>query len=135
FPLALLANPRLDALASAYIEGQLDIQGPLPDVIALADQLSAALGGEEVEAAEPRVAHDRQTDAEAIAYHYDLSNDFYALWLDPEMVYSCAYCPTGTEDLASAQRAKLDHLCRKLRLREGEHLLDVGCGWGGLARF
>ena len=134
-PLALLANPRLDALASAYIEGQLDIQGPLPDVIALADQLSATLGGEEVEAAEPRVAHDRQTDAEAIAYHYDLSNDFYALWLDPEMVYSCAYFPTGTEDLTSAQRAKLDHLCRKLRLREGEHLLDVGCGWGGLARF
>ena len=132
--LALLASPRLDALASAYIEGGLDLHGPLPDVIALADQLSAAMGGAEAAAPARRVAHDRETDAEAIAYHYDLSNDFYALWLDPEMVYSCAYFPTGTEDLAGAQRAKLDHLCRKLRLREGERLLDVGCGWGGLAR-
>ena len=133
--LALLANPRLDALAGAYIEGRLDIHGPLPEVIALADQLSAALVVDEGATPGQRVAHDRQTDAEAIAYHYDLSNDFYALWLDPEMVYSCAYFPTGSEDLATAQRAKLDHLCRKLRLRPGERLLDVGCGWGGLARF
>ena len=133
--LALLTNPRLDDLASAYIEGRLDIHGPLPDVIALADQLSSALGADVARAPGQRVAHDRQTDAEAIAYHYDLSNDFYALWLDPEMVYSCAYFPTGTEDLATAQRAKLDHLCRKLRLQPGDRLLDVGCGWGGLARF
>ena len=133
--LALLASPRLDALAGAYIDGGLDLQGPLPDVIALADQLSAAMGVADSTAPEARVAHDRQTDAEAIAYHYDLSNAFYALWLDPEMVYSCAYFPTGTEDLATAQRAKLDHLCRKLRLQPGDRLLDVGCGWGGLARF
>jgi cyclopropane-fatty-acyl-phospholipid synthase len=133
--LALLASPRLDALASAYIDGGLDLQGPLPDVIALADQLSTAMGVGDSATPEARVAHDRQTDADAIAYHYDLSNAFYALWLDPEMVYSCAYFPTGTEDLATAQRAKLDHLCRKLRLQPGDRLLDVGCGWGGLARF
>ncbi|HTO17646.1 MAG TPA: C17 cyclopropane fatty acid synthase CfaB [Pseudomonas sp.] len=133
--LALLASPRLDALAGAYIDGGLDLQGPLPDVIALADQLSTAMGVGDSVTPEAREAHDRQTDADAIAYHYDLSNAFYALWLDPEMVYSCAYFPTGTEDLATAQRAKLDHLCRKLRLQPGDRLLDVGCGWGGLARF
>lgn len=133
--LALLANPRLDDLAGAYIDGRLDLSGALPDVIALADQLSTAMGVTEASSPGAQNAHDRQTDAEAIAYHYDLSNDFYALWLDPEMVYSCAYFPSGTEDLASAQRAKLHHLCRKLRLQPGERLLDVGCGWGGLARF
>lgn len=77
-----------------------------------------------------RESHDKDTDAEAIHYHYDLSNDFYQLWLDPEMVYSCAYFETGKEDLATAQLAKLRHLCRKLRLQPGEKLLDVGCGWG-----
>ena len=65
-------------------------------------------------------------------HHYDVGNDFYALWLDRRMVYSCAYFPTGTEDLEAAQEAKLEHICRKLRLRPGERLLDIGCGWGGL---
>ncbi|ERI51724.1 hypothetical protein N878_21590, partial [Pseudomonas sp. EGD-AK9] len=63
------------------------------------------------------------------------SNDFYRLWLDRDMVYSCAYFETGEEDLDQAQQAKLRHLCRKLRLQAGDKLLDVGCGWGGLARF
>ncbi len=76
--------------------------------------------------------HSLRRDAEAIQSHYDLGNEFYALWLDPAMVYSCACFPTGVESLAEAQRAKLDHICRKLRLRSGERLLDIGCGWGGL---
>jgi cyclopropane-fatty-acyl-phospholipid synthase len=67
--------------------------------------------------------------------HYDLSNEFYGLWLDQRMVYSCGYFPTGTEDLDGAQTAKLEHICRKLRLRPGETLLDIGCGWGGLAIY
>jgi cyclopropane-fatty-acyl-phospholipid synthase len=76
--------------------------------------------------------HSRARDAAAVRAHYDLSNDFYQLWLDQRMVYSCAYFPTGAEDLAAAQVAKLDYLCQKLRLQPGERLLDIGCGWGGL---
>ncbi|WP_122672997.1 class I SAM-dependent methyltransferase, partial [Pseudomonas viridiflava] len=75
------------------------------------------------------------TDAASISYHYDLSNEFYQLWLDKEMVYSCAYFKTGNESLEQAQQDKFHHLCRKLRLKPGDYLLDVGCGWGGLARF
>ena len=67
-----------------------------------------------------------------IQYHYDLSNAFYALFLDPEMVYSCGYFTDWNNDLATAQRDKLDMICRKLRLQPGERLLDVGCGWGAL---
>ncbi len=67
-----------------------------------------------------------------IQYHYDLSNKFYALMLDPELVYSCAYFTDWNNDLATAQRHKLDIICRKLRLKPGERFLDVGCGWGAL---
>ena len=75
----------------------------------------------------------RQRDAQAIAHHYDVSNEFYALFLDPLMVYTCAYYrePDGT--LAQAQADKLDLVCRKLRLAKGETMLDIGCGWGSLA--
>ena len=67
-----------------------------------------------------------------IQYHYDLSNAFYALFLDPHMVYSCAYFVEWSNDLAQAQRNKLEMICRKLRLQEGERFLDIGCGWGAL---
>jgi cyclopropane-fatty-acyl-phospholipid synthase len=67
-----------------------------------------------------------------VRFHYDLSNDFYALFLDPEMVYSCAYFTDWENDLATAQTDKLEMICRKLRLAPGHRLLDVGCGWGGL---
>jgi cyclopropane-fatty-acyl-phospholipid synthase len=79
--------------------------------------------------------HSRQRDAIVVRHHYDVGNDFYALWLDRRMIYSCAYFPTGTEDLDAAQEAKLEHICRKLRLRAGDHLLDIGCGWGGLLEY
>lgn len=132
---SLLARPSLGTLGTAYVEGRLELAGPILEVIRVGDALSAALVGDDEDVVPERQSHDKDTDAAAISYHYDLSNDFYALWLDREMVYSCAYFPTGTEDLASAQQAKLHHLCRKLRLKAGEYLLDVGCGWGGLARF
>jgi cyclopropane-fatty-acyl-phospholipid synthase len=71
-------------------------------------------------------------DKALMHFHYDLSNAFYALFLDPEMVYTCAYWPTAETTLEQAQIAKLDLVCRKLRLQPGERMLDVGCGWGGL---
>ena len=67
-----------------------------------------------------------------IQFHYDLSNDFYALFLDPEMVYSCAYFTDWSNGIAQAQADKLEMICRKLRLKPGERFLDIGCGWGGL---
>ncbi|HXW64400.1 MAG TPA: cyclopropane-fatty-acyl-phospholipid synthase family protein, partial [Burkholderiaceae bacterium] len=76
--------------------------------------------------------HSKSSDRAAISFHYDLSNAFYRLWLDEEMVYSCAYFETPDDTLGQAQRNKLDHICRKLRLRPGERFLDVGCGWGAL---
>jgi len=133
----LLSDPRrlnLDALGQAFVESRIDLEGDIQEVIEIGDQLSQALVGLEQLPDGDHLAHDKATDAAAIAYHYDLSNDFYRLWLDPELVYSCAYFKTGTEDLATAQRDKLELLCRKLRLKSGERLLDVGCGWGGLAR-
>src|SRR4029077_10012472 len=72
------------------------------------------------------------TNRSNIQYHYDLSNEFYALFLDPEMVYSCAHFTEPHDDIARAQRAKLDMICRKLRLKPDETLLDIGCGWGAL---
>jgi cyclopropane-fatty-acyl-phospholipid synthase len=74
----------------------------------------------------------RQNGRDSIAFHYDVSDDFYRLWLDERMVYSCAYFESPEQDLELAQRNKLDHICRKLRLHAGESLLDIGCGWGAL---
>ena len=74
----------------------------------------------------------RANNRAAIAFHYDVSNEFYRLWLDEQMVYSCAYFNDVDESLDQAQHNKLDHICRKLRLKAGERLLDIGCGWGAL---
>ncbi|HGE2084770.1 SAM-dependent methyltransferase [Pseudomonas aeruginosa] len=76
--------------------------------------------------------HSRQTDQAAISFHYDVSNAFYGLWLDAERVYSCGYFKATDDTLDQAQRNKLEHICRKLRLQRGERLLDIGCGWGAL---
>jgi len=76
--------------------------------------------------------HSKSRDQQAISFHYDVSNEFYQLWLDPVMVYSCAYFKSLEDDLEKAQAQKLDYICHKLRLRPGERLLDIGCGWGGL---
>ena len=74
----------------------------------------------------------KELNRDAISFHYDVSNDFYALWLDEQMVYSCAYYEAASQSLEQAQLNKLDHICRKLRLKPGERLLDIGCGWGAL---
>ncbi|NNA23515.1 class I SAM-dependent methyltransferase [Pseudomonas lundensis] len=131
-----ITHPTLDLLGSAFVEGRLELaEGSISEVIRVCDELSQALLVEDDDATPPRQYHDKATDAESISYHYDVSNAFYQLWLDRDMVYSCGYFETGEESLEESQQAKFRHLCRKLRLKPGEYLLDVGCGWGGLARF
>ncbi|WP_024694444.1 C17 cyclopropane fatty acid synthase CfaB [Pseudomonas syringae] len=128
-------HPSLDLLGSAFVEGRLELEGSIREVVRVCDELTHALLEDKESDTPVRTLHDKATDAASISYHYDLSNDFYQLWLDHEMVYSCAYFKTGSESLEQAQQDKFHHLCRKLRLTPGEYLLDVGCGWGGLARF
>ena len=79
--------------------------------------------------------HSRERDRQAVTYHYDTGNGFYALFLGRWMAYSCAYFETAETDLDAAQAAKFEHICRKLRLKPGERLLDIGCGWGGLVVY
>jgi len=127
--------PSLDNLAEGYVNGHFDVQGLAQDIIGVAAQL--AHGGVAANKRFGRLFgalhHDRKKDARAIAHHYDVSNDFYALWLDHSMVYSCAYFPQANESLQAAQQAKLDHVLTKIMLKPGERLLDIGCGWGALA--
>ncbi len=80
----------------------------------------------------PSGEHSKSRDKAAIQFHYDLSNEFYQLWLDEQMLYSCAYYQTHDQVLEKAQWHKLDHICRKLNLKPGQKMLDIGCGWGAL---
>ena len=133
--LAQFRQPTLGGLAEAYVEGAIDIDGDVAEAIRIASRL-VDFAGVSVQA-RPELApaaHVPQTDRADISHHYDVGNGFYRLWLDAEMVYSCAYFDTGAEDIDTAQRAKLDHICRKLRLAPGERFLDIGCGWGALVR-
>lgn len=126
-----LLRPSLASLGQAYVDGLIDIEGSIDDVIGVAAKLSAH-AGRHMRRAARMVRHTRRVDAEAIAYHYDVSNDFYRLWLDENMVYSCAYFRSPDDSLEQAQLAKIDHILAKLRLTPGQRLLDVGCGWGAL---
>lgn len=139
--LAHLAEGAVGVLGQDYVEGRIDIEGNMRDVMAAASALlpgspvEAARGGWLTELVRKVMSvwrHSVERDAKQIEFHYDLSDDFYALWLDPRRVYSCAYYRTPDMTLAQAQEAKLDHICRKLRLHAGERFLDVGAGWGGL---
>jgi cyclopropane-fatty-acyl-phospholipid synthase len=129
-----LAHPSLGALAKSYVEGDIDVEGNFRDVL----RLSEALVADEHEVYRERShlwkfwRHSRSADRRNIQHHYDVGNDFYALWLDRNRVYSCAYFKNENDSLDTAQEQKLDHICRKLLLKPGERLLDIGCGWGGL---
>lgn len=130
-----LAQPDLAALGEAYVEGDLELEGPIAEALRAAEAL-ARTWSRSIKGRLPRLgAHSKKRDSEAIQYHYDVSNDFYRLWLDRRMVYSCAYFRSGAEDLDAAQEQKLEHICRKLRLRAGERFLDIGCGWGALVQY
>lgn len=138
--LAAMAQARVGDLAEAYVRGELDIEGSMRDLMAAAAALVQDPTAEAPSGAwrrfwqrwRSRRLHDRAHDAQQIQFHYDISDDFYALWLDPRRVYSCAYWPAGVSDLAGAQDAKLDLICRKLKLEPGQRFLDIGAGWGGL---
>lgn len=142
-------------LAEAYLYDDFDVEGDIAAIFGLADALSEATSGWRKKLAVGRdllrlppgddhkhgrrgparmtgQRHSVERDQQAVTYHYDVSNDFYALWLDGRMVYSCAYFYSPDQDLDTAQGQKLDYICRKLRLRPGQRMLDVGCGWGGL---
>lgn len=142
-------------LAEAYFSGKVEVTGdfneamglryyledltlPLREklllalrALALGNQTAQQLTQSQPLADKPVIAA-RQNDVESIAFHYDVSNAFYQLWLDEKMVYSCAYFENPEQDLDLAQRNKLDYICRKLRLKAGESYLDIGCGWGAL---
>jgi cyclopropane-fatty-acyl-phospholipid synthase len=143
-PLAHVAAGRIGMVAQDYVEGRLDFEGKLRDMMAIAAQM---VGDDPTRGARvkpiawwrgiirgvrSRNRHEREQDERQVQFHYDVSDDFYALWLDPLRVYSCAYYRERQMGLAQAQEAKLDHICRKLMLREGERFLDIGAGWGGL---
>jgi len=131
--LRYFVNADLAKLAEAYVEGHLEIDGPIADAMRVAEALAQHWGpARKRRLPWLRSAHTRKRDAAAIRHHYDVSNDFYALWLDRRMVYSCAYFITGEESIDTAQEQKLDHICSKLRLGPGERFLDIGCGWGAL---
>ncbi len=127
-----LFSPTLDSLGNAYVEGEIEARGKIRDIVHAAAHLAAHVGGKARRGARI-VRHTRKIDAEAIAYHYDISNDFYALWLDCNMVYSCGYFHSPDDSLEAAQLQKIDHILAKIRLRPGDRLLDIGCGWGALA--
>jgi cyclopropane-fatty-acyl-phospholipid synthase len=152
----MLLPPTDLTLGEAYLRDDFDVEGDLEKATELADVLAARLRSpamlarlarrlrklpaDEVPEKSGDVTsghlrgklHSRKRDAAAVRSHYDVGNEFYALWLDGRMVYSCAYFETGEEDIDTAQEAKLDLICRKLRLEPGESLLDIGCGWGSL---
>jgi len=133
--LPLLLTPSLDNLGEAYVQGKIDLEGKLTDIIDVGYRFSAAAkhrAGGVLNKVAQHFTHTKQEDKASIQYHYDVSNDFYKLWLDPNMVYSCAYFENGNEDLATAQLKKIDHILTKIRLQPGQTLLDIGCGWGAL---
>ncbi len=128
-----LSQPTLGNLAETYVEGGIDIDGDMAEAIGIACGLVEAAGVTVADRPDLMpAAHQPQADRGDISHHYDVGNGFYRLWLDEQMVYSCAYFEDAGEDIDSAQRAKLDHICRKLRLAPGERFLDIGCGWGAL---
>ena len=122
------------AIGEGYMNGEIDVIGDLADIGRLARANRAELApwaGRPTVRARPR-RQSKRTQTANVRHHYDLGNDFYRLWLDESMTYSCAYFRGPSDSLERAQRQKVDHVLRKLDLRPGMRLLDIGCGWGEL---
>lgn len=125
-------SPNLNKLGEAFVEGHIRVEGSPKNVFKVAEGLARSMTAKLPSAFQWVANHSRDRDREAIQYHYDVSNDFYALFLDRNMVYSCAYYRNDSDDLETAQNQKLDHILNKLRLKPGDKFLDIGCGWGAL---
>src|SRR5882672_7820776 len=134
----VVRNPALE-FGDLYSAGRIEVQG---DLVAFLERTYAALDAGRAARASPwwRLWTDPEPRARTLAaareniqQHYDLGNDFYRLWLDQAMQYTCAYFPERGLSLEEAQRAKMDHVCRKLRLRPGMRVFEAGCGWGSFA--
>ena len=131
--LGIALNPDL-YFGEGYMAGRLHIRGPMRDVFAALSRTSL---GDPTWGERARVwlssTNTMHSARRNVHHHYDLGNDFYALWLDSQLVYTCAYFPEPAASLEAAQAAKLDLVCRKLRLRPGATVVETGCGWGALA--
>jgi cyclopropane-fatty-acyl-phospholipid synthase len=132
--LKALSAPAMGALAKAYVNNDIDFTGSARRALAIAEGMVGDIAhGRDSLVSRWRVwRHQHRSNRANIRYHYDVSNAFYRLWLDRQLVYSCAYFATDDATLDAAQTGKLEHICRKLRLAPGERLLDIGCGWGAL---
>jgi cyclopropane-fatty-acyl-phospholipid synthase len=138
--LATMGRGQIGRMAEDFVESRVQLEGRMRDLMTVAARLlpgapvSSDTGWwtQVLRRAKSIASHSPQKDAQQVQFHYDVSDDFYALWLDPRRVYSCAYYRDLDMSLAQAQEAKLDHICRKLMLKPGEKFLDVGAGWGAL---
>jgi len=134
--LASLIYPSMGKLARHYVEQQLDVEGEARQILRVSEALAGSAAPEGTTSLLRKwIGHTRGFDSKAIRYHYDVGDDFFGLWLDPRRVYSCAYFRRAEDALDVAQEQKLDHICRKLMLKPGERLLDIGCGWGALVMW
>src|SRR5688572_94030 len=130
--LQYLVSADLGKLGEAFVEGHIRVEGSIHDIFNVAEALARNVAATSRAGFHRLTRHSRDRDRKAIEYHYDVSNEFYALFLDAGMVYSCAYYRDEDDTLDTAQVRKLDHVLTKLALKPGERFLDIGCGWGAL---
>ena len=125
-------SPDLNKLGEAFVEGHIRVEGSIHEVFRIAESLASSVAATTRAGYHRFRRHSRRRDRKAIEYHYDVANEFYSLFLDRNMVYSCAYYRSENDTLETAQTHKLDHILNKLMLKPGERFLDIGCGWGAL---
>ncbi|MDP4162696.1 MAG: cyclopropane-fatty-acyl-phospholipid synthase family protein [Bacillota bacterium] len=129
----LLQNPSI-AFGEAYMDGVIEVEGDLKKLIAsMYKNQESFLSNSKIYAyLLKKISNTSKQSKENVAFHYDIGNDFYKLWLDETMTYSCGYFKTPEDSLKTAQQNKVAHILKKLNLKEGQTLLDIGCGWGEL---